>query len=535
MRRSTNRAPSLSAWLTALVLAAGVVLVPAVSAGATATVLRDHPHEGTEGALPAAAAEGYNGRTGKVAGYTGTTVAADGSTSIRFAGTAATYFTDSGLSSSTGELVWSAPVLVPSLPPSGAADRFLAARTSSAALGAVQVTPGGQLQIRSGSGSVAATATTSLAVGTWYRIEVLFANGQVTVRRFDMNGVLLDTLGPAAVTAGTPTVLRTGLALKGGPILIDHVQVGDDWLTAVPSPPPFDNPCGSLAAQYDAQNPPHYDHVVVIMEENWSYHDFASSTQAPYLTSLAAGCGDETNFHNATHPSQPNYMAATSGIVTNVGAMTGNDNIFAQLQAGSSWKSYQESMATPCQGTSSATYKPGHNPAYWYTTLRSPVNTCATNDVPMSPALDDDLTNDTLPAFSWLSANECHEFYWVKACSTPQSQRIQQGDAWLAAMVPRLAALPSYQQGRTLIVITFDEGRENTNTNYVDCTDPAYYPAHPDCQVPTVVVSPYLQARADNSDQNLYSLLGTIQDNFGLPRLGRAAAYTQSLRPGLGF
>jgi phospholipase C len=228
-------------------------------------------------------------------------------------------------------------------------------------------------------------------------------------------------------------------------------------------------------------------------------------------------------------------MAATSGVASHVGTMVDNDNIFHQLQvAGKSWKAYEESMPSSCLGTSTSTYKPGHNPAYYYRNLRSP-NTCATNDVPMSPSLDNDIANDTLPGYSWITPNECHVFYWVSSCSTPQSQRIPQGDAWLKALLPRLTAMPSYQAGKTLIVVTFDEGRESTNTNYVDCTDPAYYAGHADCQIPTVVVSPYIvSGTADGSDQNLYSLLGTTQDVLGLPRLGRAVG-APSMRPGLGF
>ena len=56
-----------------------------------------------------------------------------------------------------------------------------------------------------------------------------------------------------------------------------------------------------------------------------------------------------------------------------------------------------------------------------------------------------------------------------------------------------------------------------------DCTSPAYYSRHPDCQIPTVVVSPYVTpGTVDGTDLNLYSLLATTQDALGLPRLGRA-------------
>lgn len=522
----------LLSWGSALLFAAALV-VPAATADAAGTVLKSHPHEGTVGALPAPAAEGYNGRTGKAAGYTDTPAAADGTTSIRFAGTAATYFTDTGLSTSTGNLVWSAPLLLPSLPASGAADRFLAARTATAAIASVQVTSTGVLQLRNGGSRVRATGNVALNPDTWYRVEVMFAGGQGDVRLFDGSGALLEELGPTAVTAGTPTVLRTGAAVTGGPFLVDRVQIADDWLTDAPPPPP--PPCGALADQYNASSPPHYDHVVVLMEENWSYDHYVASTAAPFLKQMAADCGSEGNFHAATHPSQPNYMAATSGVASGVGATVANDNIFAQLQNSSlTWKAYEESMPANCSTGSRGPYKPGHNPALYYSVLRLPTNTCAVNDVPLAPALSSDISNDNLPSYAWITPNLCNDWHWQSGCPETSSARVAAGDAWLANLVPQLTALTSYQNGRTLIVITWDEGEGGVNG--VDCTASTYYPTHPDCHIPTVVLSPYIRpGTVDISDQNLYSLLGTIEQNFGLAPLGRAGEYTQSMRPRLGF
>src|SRR6476661_6124593 len=111
------------------------------------------------------------------------------------------------------------------------------------------------------------------------------------------------------------------------------------------------SPCGALASTYDPLNPPLYSHVVVLMEENWSYRDFVASTKVPFLTGLTRACGNETNFHNATHSSQPNYMAATSGIASGIGVRVANENVFHQLQTtGRTWRSFEESMAAPCSG-----------------------------------------------------------------------------------------------------------------------------------------------------------------------------------------
>ena len=122
-------------------------------------------------------------------------------------------------------------------------------------------------------------------------------------------------------------------------------------------------------------------------------------------------------------------------------------------------------MGSNCQKAQTAFYKPGHNPAYWYTDIAT--TTCKTRDVPMT-ALDSDIAADHLPAYSWITPNECHDFYWVSGCSTAQSAKVKTGDTWLSTFLPRLLALPSYQSGHTLILITWDEGVEG-HTGAVDC------------------------------------------------------------------
>jgi hypothetical protein len=54
------------------------------------------------------------------------------------------------------------------------------------------------------------------------------------------------------------------------------------------------------------------------------------------------------------------------------------------------------------------------------------------------------------------------------------------------------------------------------------------------CQIPTIIVSPYVSAGStDSADHNLYGLLGDIEDILGYPRLGRAVGQP-TLRSGLG-
>ena len=279
---------------------------------------------------------------------------------------------------------------------------------------------------------------------------------------------------------------------------------------------------------------PAYQHIVVIMDENVRYSTLTNSAQAPYVHQLASQCGSETFMHGASHPSQVNYMAATSGVATGVAVRTSNDNIFEQAQShGATWRGYDESMPHVCNGNSGF-YKSGHNPAFWYDDLRKPTNTCALYDVPMSPALDNDIAADHLPTFAWITPNTCHDMHGLAGCPEPMSRRIAAGDAWLQSMIPRLTAMPSYAAGQTLIIVTWDEG-DGAAVGGSDCTLPSVYTKQASCQIPTYVISPYVAPGAvDHTDHNLYGLLGDVEDILGYPRLGRAVGQP-SLRPGLGF
>jgi hypothetical protein len=54
-------------------------------------------------------------------------------------------------------------------------------------------------------------------------------------------------------------------------------------------PPSASHPCGALAS------PPAYTHVIWVWMENHSYDTIIGSSQAPYINSLAAGCGLASN------------------------------------------------------------------------------------------------------------------------------------------------------------------------------------------------------------------------------------------------
>jgi hypothetical protein len=270
---------------------------------------------------------------------------------------------------------------------------------------------------------------------------------------------------------------------------------------APPPPPPAPpkptaaNPC--IAAPVPAA----WHHVVWIWMENKDYAQIMASAGGPYLNALAGRCGLATNYHAITHPSLPNYIAATSGGtqgVTDDAAPSSHPltapSIFEEL--GPSWRALEESMPTNCALTDSGRYAVRHNPAAYYTRIRA---ACAQQDVPLgAPALD--------AAFTFITPNLCDDMH-----DCPVST----GDAWLQSFVPQLIATPQYQNGDTAIMITFDEN-DGSPTNHVS----------------TIVVAPSVApGTQDATPYTHYSLLRTTEEMLGVPALGAAASAT-SMRAG---
>jgi phospholipase C len=265
-------------------------------------------------------------------------------------------------------------------------------------------------------------------------------------------------------------------------------------------------PCGTMTTT------PTYTHVIWIWMENHSYSQIIGNTsQAPYINTLAGECGLATNYHNITHPSLPEYIAATSGLsyakLSNFtsdcnptpGCTTGAKSIFGQ---GETWKSYEESMPSNCAKSNSGEYAVRHNPAPYYTTLSG----CSTNDVPYTQ-LATDLSSGKLPAFSFVTPNVIDDMH---------DGTITDGDTWLSKNLPTILNSSEYTSGTTAVFVTWDEGSggssdENCQTNTTDQS----------CHVATIVISPSTPVGAKSGTLfNHYSLLGTAEQLLKLPHLG---------------
>lgn len=265
-------------------------------------------------------------------------------------------------------------------------------------------------------------------------------------------------------------------------------------------------PCGRRAST-------RYRHVVWIWMENRSYSAvLGTGGAAPRLAAYAHACGVATDYWAVTHPSLPNYLAATSG---STGGVTSDcdptscpqsrPSLFGQVAAsGRRWRGYAENMATRCDRASYDGYAARHNPAVYFTPIRA---RCLRWDVPMggsSGAFARALAAPSLPAFAFVTPNLCHDGH---DCSTATADR------WLGLWLGRIVASPAYRAGNTVVFVTWDEGAGSDN------------------RVATVVIGPTVHPGTRFGRRcTHYSLLRTTEQLLGLRLLGHAATARGMLR-----
>jgi hypothetical protein len=226
------------------------------------------------------------------------------------------------------------------------------------------------------------------------------------------------------------------------------------------------------------QLPTSPDHVVVIVFENKSAAQI-DAFSAPTFTSLGRRYARLTDYVAVTHPSLPNYLALVSGSTHGItsdctSCSVGGTTIGDQLtRAGRSWSAYAEGYP------SGFGFAKKHVPFLYFRNGGSHV-------LPLSR-----FDAKTLPDFAFVVPNLCDDMH---DCS------VATGDAWLKRFVRPLLTLP-----RTAVFVVFDEGTDATN------------------HVAALALGKLVRAGATFVPRTgHYGLLRTIEDLWGLPRLGAA-------------
>lgn len=239
---------------------------------------------------------------------------------------------------------------------------------------------------------------------------------------------------------------------------------------------------------------PRYSHVVVVMEENHSYAQIIGSSQAPYINALARQGALFTNSHAISHPSEPNYMAITSGSTYGLTSDacpfgTSHASLGSELiAAGLSYADYSESMPSRgYTGCSSGEYARKHNPAANYTRLPATVNETF-GAFPANFA--------KLPTVSLVDPNLLDDMH---------DGTIGQGDSWLRLHLNSYLAWA--QAHNSLLIVTWDENDGS-----------------PGNQVATIFAGAHISAGRYGERVTHYRVLRTLEQAYGLKPLGRSAA-----------
>ena len=260
---------------------------------------------------------------------------------------------------------------------------------------------------------------------------------------------------------------------------------------------------------------PNFSHVYVIMFENKEYSSIVGSSSAPYTNSLIAQYGLSTNFYAETHPSEPNYIALTSGGTQGI-ADDGDynldvNNLFDQVEAsGRAWHAYMQGYPGNCSTVSSSAavldgvgkagaYVRKHDPAISYTSITSAKARCA--------------NISSFANFDPAAAN--FEFITPNMINDMHDGTVSDGDNFLKAFLPKITSSSAFDN--SVVFVTFDEGTTNVNGG-----------GH----IATIAITPNITpGYKANAAYTHYSMLHTIEQAWGLPYLGNAASASSMAFP----
>ena len=257
-------------------------------------------------------------------------------------------------------------------------------------------------------------------------------------------------------------------------------------------------------------------HVAVIVMENEEYASIVGARSTPYINGLARRFALARQMYAIRHPSLPNYLALTGGSTYGIDSdctdcSVPGAGLAGQLSARNiAWRAYMEDLPRPCfRGSSAGGYAKKHDPFMYYRTIARNPALCG-RVVPLR-RLSADERSGQLPVFTWITPNLCHDMHDCDPSS---------GDRFLSATVPPLLRALG---PRGLLILTWDEGSSDDGCCRLATGG----------HIATILAGPLAVAGGRlGTPADHYSVLQTIEDLLGLPRLaGAACPCTPSLAP----
>ncbi|HEX2320152.1 MAG TPA: alkaline phosphatase family protein [Streptosporangiaceae bacterium] len=314
------------------------------------------------------------------------------------------------------------------------------------------------------------------------------------------------------------------------------------------------------------------DRVFIIVLENHSENAVIGDPNAPFITSLAHKYGEAANYFGVTHPSEPNYIAMTSGsnwFINNDNPANRFDhtNIVDQLEAAHiPWGAYMEALPpNPLDdfwpSSAAPLYASKHNPFALYTDVRDDPARVA--HIKPYTDLAGDLNSNHAPRFVYIVPDQCNDMHggvftavdghpetpcpFGSANDDPNDASLKQkADAFVKGAVGTIMSSRAWTPHSAIFIVA-DEGDFTGNPvnggwdSPAGCCDSPVLPAgDPEISaqwpggvfggglVPAVVVDPSGPRHfVDTTNFNHYSLLRTIEDAWHLPELVFASDHAQ--------
>ncbi|KAJ9138641.1 Acid phosphatase-like protein [Pleurostoma richardsiae] len=253
-----------------------------------------------------------------------------------------------------------------------------------------------------------------------------------------------------------------------------------------------------------------FDRFITIWLENQDYDKVVAD---PHFLDLKREGISLTRYYAHTHPSQPNYLAAVGGDYFGL-----NHDEFVRIPQNVStvadllefkeipWAGYFEDMPGPgymAMGSDGSTGNGGwdyvrkHNPFVSYDSIN--MNGWHLLNLRSFASFQRDVVASAVPQFVFMSPNMMHDGHnTTLGASTSWSHHF---------IEPLLSAFPADE--RTLILLTFDESEDYSRPNHIASL------------LLGSAVPAALKGTTDDGFYTHYSILSTVEYNWGLPNLGR--------------
>jgi hypothetical protein len=265
----------------------------------------------------------------------------------------------------------------------------------------------------------------------------------------------------------------------------------------------------------------HFARVLIVVLEN---QDYRSAIKDPYLSQLARKGANFTNFRALSHPSYPNYLGMIAG--SSFGVQSDrqinfpDDDGHRTIADLLDWRCYAENYPEspkPFLGDRGR-YARKHVPFLSFEKIQ---REGAFNLVSVDPQdahnrfvqdienFKRDTESDPLPRYMFYTPNLDDDGH--DPAISP-SMGLKKASRWLNTFLDGWMRLDDKLEG-TLVVVTFDESQGDEDTN----------------QIYTIFLGDMVKPGDYNTPHNHFSVLKTVEDNFGLPPLNDGDRNAQAI------